>query len=317
MTLVIAHQYGERLAASVAAELPEEVSFHGMEPTPQTAWQVPSEAEVLLVSQDSAAVGLHPNMPEPAGWPFNLRWVHLRSTGIDKYPAWVFAVPKVTVSRGTSAVPISEYVLAAMLSVAKRIPEIWTDARSVWRHHKLGELHGSTLGIIGFGEIGRAVAERALPFGMTVLATRRSPRPSGMDGVEIVSLPDLLGRSDHIALCAPLTPQTRGMLDADAFAALKPGAHLINIGRGAVIDTEALRAALDGPLACATLDVTDPEPPPEGHWLYTHPRVRLSPHISGSSPESNRRTTAFFIANLERFMRGQDLEGVVDPSERY
>jgi len=317
MAVTIAHQYGAALAGRIAAGLPDGVRFVALGDNPDTGWAVPPEAEVLLVNQDSAAVGLGRSMPKPEGWPFGLRWVHLRSTGIDKYPDWIFAVPQVTVTRGGYAAPIAEYVLAAMLSREKSIPAIWARSRSEWRSHSLGGLEGQTLGIVGFGEIGKAIARRALAFDMSVLGTRRSPGPSGMDGVQIVPLATLLGRSDHIVVATPLTEATRGLLDAAALAGVKPGAHLINIGRGPVIDTEALRGALDGRLGAATLDVTDPEPPPEGHWLYSHPKVRLSPHVSGSAPLTEQTVTAFFRDNLERYLAGRPLAGLVDPEARY
>ncbi|WP_193337428.1 NAD(P)-dependent oxidoreductase [Devosia beringensis] len=317
MGLVIVHQYGESLAVSVAAGLPPGVGFHALGDRPETGWQIPDGAEVLLVNQDSKVVGLHKDMPAPPGWPFNLKWVHLRSTGIDKYPAWIFEVPKVTVTRGGYAVPIAEYVMAAMLSFAKQIPQIWANNPAEWHQHKLASLHGLTLGIIGFGEIGKAIAQRALPFGMSVIGTRRSPGPSGMDGVDIVPLTSLLRRSDHIVVCTPLTVETRGLLDQAAFAVTKPGAHLINVGRGPVIVTAALRNALDTTLGGATLDVSDPEPPPNGHWLYRHSKVRLSPHISGNSPETRERITAFFLDNLDRYWQGQELLGVVDKAMPY
>jgi phosphoglycerate dehydrogenase-like enzyme len=317
MPTVIAHQYGERLAGLIAEKLPGSVSFIGLGDSSSTAWQVPSEAEVLLINQDSAAVGLHKDMAEPLGWPFNLRWVHLRSTGLDKYPDWLFAVPQVTVTRGGYAVPIAEYVLAALLSFSKQVPAIWAHSPADWRQHKLAGLDGRTLGIIGFGEIGRAIAQRALGFGMTVLGNRRSLGPSSMEGVDLVSLEQLLSCSDHIVVCTPLTAETRGMINDAAFAAMKSGAHIVNVGRGPVIDTQALGRALEGGLAGATLDVTDPEPLPEGHWLYRHPKVRISPHISGNSPETRGRINDFFINNLGRYLAGQDLLGLVDKTLRY
>ncbi|GLQ55629.1 NAD(P)-dependent oxidoreductase [Devosia nitrariae] len=317
MTLIIAHQYGERLASSIVERLPEGVTFTALGATADTAWQVPMEAEVLLINQESAVVGLHKDMSQPPGWPFHLRWVHLRSTGLDKYPDWLFTAPRVTVTRGGYSVPISEFVLAAMLAFAKDIPRVWARSRTDWHQHRLAGLEGRTLGIVGFGAIGKAIARRALAFDMTVIGMRRSPGPSGVAGVDIVPLDDLLRRSDHVVVCTPLTDETRGMIDARAFAAMKAGAHLLNVGRGPVIDSEALRLALDCSLGGATLDVTDPEPPPDGHWLYHHPKVRVSPHISGSSPETKGRITAFFLENLERYRRGEELLGLVDRTLRY
>lgn len=317
MSLTIAHQYSPALAASLVPGLPDTVDFVALGETAETAWTVPSNAEVLLISQNSAAVGMGPDMPRPPGWPFNLKWVHLRSTGIDKYPDWIYEAPLLSVTRGGYATPIAEYVLAAMLSFAKHIPEIWTNSRADWHSHQLGGLAGQTVGIVGFGAIGKAIAQRALAFEMTVVGTRRSGGASGIDGVAIASLEDVLAQSDHVVLCAPLTDATRGMIDAKAFSAMREGAHLINIGRGALIDTDALRHALEGTLGGATLDVTHPEPPPEGHWLYSHPKVRLSPHVSGSSPQTEATVNDLFLANLSRYQAGEALDGVVDGTARY
>lgn len=318
MTITIAHQFEERLASKVAAVLPEGVRFVALGANVETAWVVPEEAEVLLINQNSPAIGLHKEMERPAGWPFNLKWVQLRSTGIDKYPDWIFEVDKVCVTRGGYASPISEYVLAVMLAHAKAIPALWAQEEAHWYNRiKLGTLDGQTLGIIGFGEIGKAIAQKALTFGMTVLGTRRSEGPSGMEGVSIVPLDELLARSDHIVVATPLTAETVGMLDRDALAKVKSGAHLINIGRGQVITDDGLKAALDGPLAAATLDVTYPEPLPDGHWLYSHPKVWLSPHVSGSSPHTDRTITEFFRRNLDRYLNDEPLAGLVDPETRY
>lgn len=317
MAVTIAHQYDDALGARVAECVPEGVEFLALGANVDSGWTVPERAEVLLINQNSVAVGLTRNMARPAGWPFKLKWVHLRSTGIDKYPDWVFEVPQVTVTRGGYATPIAEYVLAAMLAMAKHIPAIWSRDRAGWHRHALDGLAGKTLGIIGFGEIGKAIARRAMAFDMAVIGTRRNPGPSGMDGVEIVPLDTLLAASDHIVVATPLTAETRGLLDGATLKRVKPCAHLINIGRGQVIDNDALRVALDGPLAAATLDVTDPEPLPDGHWLYDHPKVRISPHVSGSSPDTEAVVTQFFRDNLDRYLSGQGLAGLVDPDARY
>lgn len=317
MAVIIAHQYGDKLAGKVAQTLPEGVGYVGLGTDAATGWLVPDDADILLISQDSAAVGLGKNMPRPSGWPFNLKWVHLRSTGIDKYPEWIFEVPQVTVTRGGYATPISEYVMAAILTEVKSIPAIWAKNRDEWQSHKLGTLEGKVLGIVGFGEIGRAIARRALAFDMRVIGTNRSGGPSEMDGVDIVSFEELLERADHVVIATPLTEETRGLFDGAAFSRMKPGAHIVNIGRGAVIDSDALRVALDEGLGSASLDVTDPEPPPPGHWLYDHPKVRVSPHISGSSPHSERTVTRFFSDNLRRYLAGEPLAGLVDRGARY
>lgn len=317
MSLVVCHQYDDKLASSLADGLPDDVILVALGTTPETAWAVPRGAEVLLINQNSASIGLHHAMPAPPGWPFNLKWVHLRSTGIDKYPVWIFEVPRVTVNRGGYAVPISEYALAAMLSFVKRMPAIWAVDGRGWRNHQLADLSGQTLGIVGFGEIGKAIAQRALAFDMTVVGTRRSPGPLGFDGATAMPLEALLQTADQVVLSAPLTAETRGVIDAAALNLMKPGAHLINVGRGALIDTEALRATLDSHLGGVTLDVTDPEPLPDGHWLFTHPKVRVSPHISGSSQQTRNRANAFLWDNLDRYRNGAKLQGEVNKELGY
>src|SRR5207248_2708819 len=121
-----------------------------------------------------------------------------------------------------------------------------------------------------------------------------------------------------LVVAAPATTRTTHLLDAGAFARVKPGVHLVNIARGALVDQEALQAALDdGRVALASLDVCDPEPPPDGHWLYEHPKVRLSPHVSWSNPAQTARIVELFVDNLRRFLAGRPLAGEVDPAEGY
>ncbi|MBV9040514.1 MAG: hypothetical protein JOZ68_05900 [Acidimicrobiia bacterium] len=249
-----------------------------------------------------------------------VRWVHSFSTGVDSLPEAAFKAEVLTCSRGAGAVPISEYVLAAMLAFEKRIPDIWLhDVPEHWNFADLGGLSGRTVGLIGLGGIGEAVARRALAFDMEVTAFRRRDLPSSVPEVRIVtSLEGVLSVADHLVVAAPYTPRTHHMLDASAFAAVRPGVHLVNIARGGLIDQDALRAALDDErVAMATLDTVDPEPLPAGHWMYSHPKVRVTPHISWASPEGARKIFDLFLENLGRYVRGESLEGIVDKDERY
>jgi phosphoglycerate dehydrogenase-like enzyme len=264
------------------------------------------------------------------GWPdilqwvgaAGVRWVQLSGTGVDSVPAAVFEGRIVTCARGASAVPISEFVLAAMLAFAKRMPETWlAEPPKFWNFPvpQFDSLHGATLGIVGLGGIGAAIAERAIPFGMHVKAMRRTDAPSPVPGVELVrALDDLLRDTDHLVLAAPATARTRHLLDADALTKVKPGVHLVNIARGSLVDQDALRVALDdGRVAMATLDTVEPEPLPAGHWLYAHPRVRVSAHVSWYSPALQRSAVEIFVDNLGRFRRGEPLRHVVDADEGY
>src|SRR5262249_2924274 len=129
---------------------------------------------------------------------------------------------------------------------------------------------------------------------------------------------ELVATADHVVLAAPATRETRHLLDARAFAAMKRGMHVVNVARGALVDQDALRAALDdGTVAMASLDAVEPEPLPAGHWMYAHPRVRLSPHVSWNMPGAAELLLDAFIDNLRRWRDGRPLTGVVDPEAGY
>lgn len=278
-------------------------------------------------------------------------WVHIAGAGVEGIDPTLFDDGRVvTCSRGAHAIPMAEFVMGAIIAYERRIPQIWIEdkpagpwlpldlleariaageltppedpilaAPANWGYMWMGEMTGKTVGIIGLGGIGVAVAKRALAFDMDVVAVRRSSAPSPLEGVEITaSLEDLLSRSDHVVLCAPVTESTMNLLDDDALAIIKPGAHVINVGRGELIDEDALVRALDaGRVSLASLDVALGEPLGTGHRFYTHPRVRLSPHISWTSPRRHARSVAAFTDNLARVARGEALEGVVESDRGY
>jgi phosphoglycerate dehydrogenase-like enzyme len=313
--LVVAHQLPERAATEIAARLPVGVRLSPVDWA--RPWAVDPAAEVLI---GGAAALQGAAIVRPAAWPGRLRWLHLRSAGTDEFPDWIFDVPLLTVTRGAQAVAIAEFVLAALLAHEKHLPQVWIHDAAAWQRHALGTLEGRTLGLLGFGRIGQEVARRAVPFGMRVLAHRRTATPIDVADVIAVPLATLLGEADHLVLAAPLTAATRGLLGETAFKRMRPGAHLVNVARGAIVDNDALRAALDGDrLAAATLDVCDPEPLPAGHWLYTHPRVRLSPHVSYSAPGTSPRAAEAFLDNLRCYLAGTPdrMSGQVDRATRY
>lgn len=152
-----------------------------------------------------------------------------------------------------------------------------------------------------------------------MIALRQSSAPFEVDGVEAArDIHDLFVRADHLVLAAPLTPATRHIVNAEVLNSAKPGLHLINIARGGLLDHEALLNALDnGNIGLASLDVTEPEPLPDGHPLYSHPRVRLSPHTSAISSNSRNEIADSFLANLERFLNGQALQNQADRQRGY
>jgi phosphoglycerate dehydrogenase-like enzyme len=281
---------------------------------------IPAEGELPSDAEGEILLTLPwggPNLGEAAKR--GVRWIHTIGTGVDRFPLELVGDRILTCSRGASAIPIAEWVLACMLGFEKQLPQNWISAPPErWILADLGSLHGRTLGLVGLGAIALASAERALSFGMRVRACRRKPLPSPLAAVEIVDFGALLESADHLVLAVAATPATHNLMDSAAFARVKPGVHLVNVSRGSLVDQDALREALDdGRVALASLDVVTPEPLPEGHWLYSHPRVRLSPHISWSMPGAFERLLDTFVDNLRRYAAGEPLQGLVDLSEGY
>jgi phosphoglycerate dehydrogenase-like enzyme len=250
-----------------------------------------------------------------------VQWVHNMGTGVDKFPLELIGPDQVlTCSRGAGAEPISEWVITQLLAFEKRLPESWiAEPPEHWNLADLGSLKGSHVGLIGLGGIASAVARRVLPFGSEVRAFRRTDKPADDPAVEVVT--DLVAMAawcDHLVVAAPSTPATRHLVGPAVFEALGPGAHLVNIARGALVDQDALRLALDdGRVALASLDTVDPEPLPAGHWLYEHPRVHLSAHISWSSPGAYDHILDPFLEDLARWEAGEPLQNVVDLDAQY
>ncbi|WP_019578551.1 D-isomer specific 2-hydroxyacid dehydrogenase family protein [Pseudomonas mandelii] len=278
---------------------------------------LPADVSILLARPINVRDYLAPDTPPP-GWPYGLRWIQVVSSGIDFYPQWLFNGPPVSTSRGSAAENIAEFALAAIFAAAKRLPEIWVHD-SQWNFSALTPLKGSTLGILGFGAIGRSLAGKAHALGIQVLALRQSQTLFEVEGVQAVrDIHELFARSDHLVLAAPLTEATRHIVDRAVLASAKPGLHLINIARGGLLDHGALLEALDsGTIGLASLDVTEPEPLPDGHPLYIHPRVRLSPHTSAISTNSRHDIADSFLANLERYLNGLALENQANVQRGY
>nr|WP_184081694.1 NAD(P)-dependent oxidoreductase [Sphingobium subterraneum] len=288
-------------------------------PAPEACpWAVADEADIMLVRPTSAWT-THRDIARPATWPGRLKWVNSGTTGIDFYPSWLLDAPIVTCGRGVASASIADYVMAAIYLHAKDLEAVRVHEPQLWKTQPLGQLTGNTVGIIGFGTIGTAVARRALAAGMRVTAVRRRRLPGTVDGVDMLDrIENVIASADHLVLALPATDATRLAVDADMLAHARPHAHLINVGRGAVLDHDALVAALDaGHLGFATLDVTEPEPLPEGHALWTHPRVRLTPHVSANHADAHTVLLEKVVANIARFSRGQTLIDIVDKSAGY
>ncbi len=281
-------------------------------------WEAARDADILLVRPSPTWKQSH-GQPKPDLWPGRLKWVYSASTGVDFYPRWLLEAPLVTCGRGVASDEIADYVISAIYHRAKDLEGARVRSLAQWRQIPLGRVTGSTVGIIGFGAIGQEVARRALGLDAKVVAVRRRDLESPVPGVHLVSsLTEVVAAADHIVLALPGTPATDKLIDARVLSHAKPTAHLINVARGSVIDQAALVAALDaGALDFATLDVTDPEPLPEGHPIYTHPKIRLTPHISSNYLAVRHRLFDKVSEDLTRFARGEAPSDIVDALAGY
>lgn len=271
-----------------------------------------------------------------------LRWVQLHSAGADHllgHPLMQSGVLLTTTS-GIHATPIAEYVLASMLAHRWQVAR-WTGCQREhvwpadrWETYARPELRGSTLGIAGYGSIGREVGRLAHAFGMRVLAMGRTGRaaergyavpgtgdPQGIFPERFYApsaLREMLAECDYVVLALPLTPATAHLIGEAELRAMKPGAFLVNISRGAIVDEEALAHALrEGWIAGAGLDVFEKEPLPATSPLWDLESALISPHVSGFSPHYDERAAALFAENLRRYLAGEPLLNQVDKTTGY
>lgn len=255
-----------------------------------------------------------------------LEWVHIRSAGLDNmmFPELTAHGAAITNGSGVFSQSLGEFVLGAILYFAK-------DFRRMIRHQQAGEwapfdiveIAGQTVGILGYGDIGRAVASRARALGMKVLAVKRHVAPGVADPLaDRVFGPEarleMLAQSDYVVVAAPLTAETRGMLGERELAVMKPGAVVVNVGRGPVIDEAALvRALAEKRIRGAALDVFDREPLPAGHPFYSLENVLLSPHCADHTPTWIADAMRFFLSQFERFSKGEPLRNVIEKQLGY
>lgn len=255
-----------------------------------------------------------------------VRWVHILSAGVENVlsPEIVASPVPFTNGRGVFKRPLAEWAVGAMLYFLydfRRL--IRQQDAGVWADFDIEELDGKVIGIVGYGEIGKAVAERAKPFGCRILALRRKPENSVGDPLvdkayAPAQIDEMLAQCDFVVASAPNTPKTRGLIGARQIELLKPSAVVINIGRGPVIDEASLIAALESnKIRGAALDVFTVEPLPEGHPFYKLKNVLLSPHSADHSVGWRDRAVDFFIENFARFTKGEPLENVVDKHAGY
>lgn len=314
MSLVIASQMEDAFNAHLR-DLPQRPTVVGA--PEDRPWEAAGDADILLVRPSPA--WRHGDPARPRDWPGRVRWIYSASAGVDYYPRWLLEGPLVSCGRGVASDEIADYVISAIYHRAKDLEAVRARRPEDWRQAPLGRVSGSTVGIVGFGAIGQAVARRALALGAKVTAFRRRPLPSEVEGVVLLAdLRQLVASADHLLLALPATDATRGLINAALLAHARPDAHLINVARGAVLDQEALLDALDrGRLGFATLDVTEPEPLPAGHPLWSHPLVRLTPHVSSNYTVVRALLFEKVAANLDRFARGEVPLDLVDPVAGY
>jgi phosphoglycerate dehydrogenase-like enzyme len=258
------------------------------------------DAELMVPSYDSPEA-LHFIASAPS-----LRVIQTLEAGVD----WLMGrVPEgVTLcnARGVRDTPVAEWVLAMLLAHGKGLFE--ATERRRWEYWQPRELAGSTVLVVGHGSIGAALARRLRALDADVVGVASRER-DGLFGPE--ALPDLLGAADAVVLLTPLNPETRGLAGREFFARMRPGALFVNAGRGALADTEALIEAATAGRIRAALDVTDPEPLPDGHPLWTTPGVVVTPHMAGDSPESFVRAYELVAAQVARLRTGESLVNVV------
>jgi phosphoglycerate dehydrogenase-like enzyme len=238
-----------------------------------------------------------------------LRVVQTLTAGVDRLQPYVPDGAVLCNARGAHDASTAEWVLAAMLGALRDLPLFAREqAARRWTYQATDQLAEKTVLIVGYGAIGAAVEQRLAGFEVNVLRAARAARP-GVAGLD--ELPGLLPAADVVVLLVPFTPETKGMADAAFLARMKDGALLVNAARGAVVDTAALVGEVASGRLRAALDVTDPEPLPPSHELWTLPGVFITPHVAASTPVSMRRVVRLVREQAEAYLRGDPLRNVI------
>ena len=260
-----------------------------------------------------------------------LRWIHSTAAAVHQLmnPRLIASNVLVTNAREVHGPVVAEHAIAMIFALAKRLPAAMRfQRRKVWGQHQLWkqrptvcEVGGSTLGLIGLGSIGREIVRRAKALGMRVLAVREHPE-RGSEGADQVlrtaELDQLLAQSDFVVLAAPLTPRTQGLINAARLAHMKPDSYLINVSRGPLVDDQAMITALRSrQIAGAALDVFASEPLPASSPYWSLENCLITPHTAAVTKKLWERHYALFSENLRRFLRGDQLLGIVDKQRGY
>jgi phosphoglycerate dehydrogenase-like enzyme len=305
---------------SYLERLPEDTTI-AVGDRPEAFHRTAADADVILIWGGSLALLRQVWAMAP-----HVKWIHSRAAGLDSvlFPELVASPVPVTNGRGVFSQSLGEFALGAILYFAKDFRRmIRNQMAGRWEQFDIDEIQFQTVGIVGYGDIGRACAQRCKALGMRVLAVRRRPELSdgdafvdqvyGFDGLQ-----EMLPQCDYVIASAPLTAQTKGMLSTAQFQAMKPSAVLINVGRGPVVDEQALVAALEsGTIRGAGLDVFEVEPLPEGHPFYRMEQVLLSPHCADHTRDWLDQAILFFLRNFKRYAEGEPLLNVVDKVNGY
>lgn len=284
-----------------------------------------SSAQEVPAGEDFDAVitPTLPWLPEALSRLASYRWIHFLSAGVEKIWAMDFdkALPLMTKSSGVHGAPMSEYAIGAMLYFSKQFGRFHQQARHrEWQRAWLDELTGKQLTVLGLGHIGQSLARRAKAFDMVVAGTLRQMRP--LDFVDhIVPLEEIgsqLANTDFLVCCLPLTPATQGFVNAELLSKVRPGAVLVDISRGGVVDGDAVINALDsGILKGVALDVFEQQPLPHDSPLWAREDVLITPHVSGTTPHYLERALNVFLENYCSIARGTGLVTAVSLEGGY
>ena len=313
-TIVLLHPRAPVFAAALRTAVPD-ISLHAFEEAAAAAACLARTAADVLVTVEFP--------PAIAAEASRLRWVQTVSAGIDPLLPHSAALRHclVTNARGMHADQMADYAMAAMVMLRWRFTRLLRDqAARAWRRAPKTPLAGSTLGVVGLGAIGQEIARRARGAHMAVIGVSRSGAAvEGLDEVHPFGrLDEVLPRCDVLVLVVPATPETVALLDDAALRRMRPGACLINLARGSVVEEPALITALqEGRLGGAALDVFATEPLPPDSPLWTLENVIITPHIAGMSEDYAERFAAGFAANLARFRRGERLHNIVHLDRGY
>jgi len=312
----------------------------GLRKSADIAWRAGAAADSVIGNSAEALEAFAPHAEVLLNWSGTLslirevflmcrelRWIHSRSVGLERtlFPELIASDVTLTNGRGVFSASLGEFALAAILYFAKDLRRMIRSQQSgLWEPFDVTQVSGQTVGIVGYGDIGRAVAARARAVGMHVLALRRhvpaksEPDPFVDQLYGQQERTEMIRRSDYLIVAAPLNDETRGLIGAAEFSVMKETAVVINLGRGPVIEEGAMIKALtEQRIKGAALDVFDEEPLPPGHPFYKMENVLLSPHCADHTSDWLDNAMRFFLEQFRRFLRGEPLLHVVNKKLGY